>query len=249
MRIIFEKSQQLIWLKDISTMTSHTTYEVHLINKQVSTKLATNLTKYIMSNYQEYIIRRILSTFKLPEDKFNHALREITKDKRLYSNSVKNTLSKELISYFNERELNIKGIVNFKLYEYKKILSKHIESFLNNYQLNQEQNTLSQLINQLYEDTYDNHLALHIFHDSKKQQYLFYDEHLEIIDISYKESDDKFEIQNIILDQILLKLPKKIYLYTLNQRNEINQNISKLFNKYITFKETTLFPKISMNLR
>lgn len=125
---------------------NHTYTVLDLSNKDVFKKYICMLSAYIIDRYETKILKRIILKKypEIPHITVNEILKLRENENIFERKKVVEGILKE---YFAENtEGNVEGIVNFRLYEYEKILNSMAENMVDLYYLNREYDDFVELL-------------------------------------------------------------------------------------------------------
>ncbi len=133
-------------IKTVFYDNNHTYAVVDLKKPEDFDKYIKALANYIINKYESKILKRIIQ--KNHPDIPHYTVNEIvkTKDEVDYNERVE-VVENILKGYFKEnKNCNVEGIVNFRFYEYKKVLNALSEDLVDIYYLNREYDDFIELL-------------------------------------------------------------------------------------------------------
>ena len=219
---------------------NHTYAVMDTSNKVVFEKYIRVLSRYIIDKYETKILKRIIIK-NYPE--IPHAIvNEILKLKENENIGERRAVVEDILrEYFTENNQgNVEGIVNFRLYEYKKILNSMAENMVDLYYLNREYDDFVELL-RYFISVQTSRPELIFITVNKYGMYNVLDENREdITKQAVAELVPPEEAENIAFDDLLISMlislaPEKIIVE--NEENiknhQLFETIEKVFEKVI----------------
>lgn len=219
---------------------NHTYAVMDTSNKVVFEKYIRVLSRYIIDKYETKILKRIIIK-NYPE--IPHAIvNEILKLKENENIGERRAVVEDILrEYFTENNQgNVEGIVNFRLYEYKKILNSMAENMVDLYYLNREYDDFVELL-RYFISVQTSRPELIFITVNKYGMYNVLNESREdITKQAVAELVPPEEAKNIAFDDLLISMlislaPEKIIVENKEniKNHQLFETIEKVFEKVI----------------
>ncbi|MBE5813030.1 MAG: hypothetical protein E7314_05185 [Clostridiales bacterium] len=232
-----------------------------------SLKLADIITEFIIDSYEQNIIKTLI-TNDYPY--FSNSEKENIASKTLdLLNSSKNDFIKILVilkrrfhikqcilNFLSENSyIDISGIVNFRLIEYKNLLSELIEKVINEFKIQNEYKEFIAML-KFFVDTQKNRIPkLHIIFE-KDGEYSILNEHNKNItaecfkDFMNERQGNFLSNEDLLISALISLAPKKIiiHLATQDYNKKILSTIEQIFTNKVILNESLPYLELIKSL-
>lgn len=215
---------------------NHTYAVVDMSDEKVFANYIRALTRYIIDRYETKILKRII--LKNYPDIPHITVNEILKLKENENLTERRMVIEDILKeYFTENESgSVEGIVNFRLYEYKKILNSMAENMVDLYYLNREYDDFVELLRYFISVQTLRLELVFITVNSYGMYNVLNDNREDITKSALAEIVPPDEAENIAYDDLLISIlislaPKKIVVeHPENIKNkQLFETIEKVF--------------------
>lgn len=213
---------------------NHTYAVIDMSNKDVFRKYIRALSRYIIDRYETKILKRIIAK-NYPE--IPHiTVNEILKLKENENIAERRMVVEEILrEYFSENNQgSVEGIVNFRLYEYKKILNSMAENMVDLYYLNREYDDFVELLKYFISVQTSRPELIFIIVNKYGMYNVLSDKRKDITKEVMADLVPPEEAENIAYDDLLISMlislaPEKIIIE--NKENIKNQQLFETIEK------------------
>lgn len=199
------------------------------------------LTYLVLDIYENSILKNLISTeyfyFSNLEQK---SILDICMNNLNYEESVNRfeILENSFYTYLsNNKSLNLKGFIDFRLYDYIKYLDSIIDICVNKFIIDKEYlefvNVLKTYVNSFDNPTYTIHLIY------KNGESILLDENKKIISVNKNAfdahflSDITFSSNDYALNTLLTILPSNLYIHLIDQEDEFINTLKLIFDSRV----------------
>ena len=246
-------------LNDINISKNNTnSYTFNFLDKNTAlVKISDIITEFIISNYESTIIRKLVFS---DYTYFSNSEKEIIINKAAdLLNSENNDLVKILVSlkrrflikqcilkFLSENSyLHLAGFIQFRLTEYKKLLSEIIEKVINDFKIQNEYNEFIAML-KFFVDTQKNKAPrLHIIFEKNGEYTILNEYNKNITTDCFKDFLNDTENHNLnnedlLISSLITLAPKKIiiHLTSENYNKKILSTIEQIFTNKVVINET-----------
>lgn len=216
---------------------------VHYIGKNEELfiiKASKILTNCVLKFYEKKLIKRIVNTdyfyFTMLDREYIYAnCEDLLQNKN--TNEYEHRIEKILLSFVeyikSHKYFILDGFVNFRLFEYKNILSEAVDIGVNKYIVDKEYKEFIQLLQGFVNSQPNGVGTVHVIYSEgepiildEKQNVILYDKN--ILQPKYL-SDISFSSNDYCLNELLNLLPKKIILHLLVEADEFVNTLQLIF--------------------
>ena len=198
------------------------------------TKYSFELSEYIIDNYEEKILRKIIASdygYFLPYEQdeiYRISLKNKPECKNLIAVKMKDYLkNNDKVNNIISNTVGLEGFINFRLKEYKMLLTDIINRAVQEFEVKQEYETFIGLLKyfvDMQEPVYD---KIHLVGNADGEVDVFSNRKIKITGGANAD---------ILLDSILNLAPRKIYIHKIEnfKNEELINTIINIFNGKIT---------------
>ncbi len=154
-------------------------------------------------------------------------------------NECNNSIYLELLRYTNEnKSLYIDGFINFRLYNYVKILDEIVDTSVNSYIIEREYNEFIDLLKIYVENKEPCVPLVHLIYMHGESILIDDDRNIITVDDNILNatylSDISFSSNDYALNTLLCILPKKIIIHVIDGEDDFINTIKLVFGKRVT---------------
>ena len=221
-------------------------------------KIADLLSEFIISNYEINIIKKIINT---DYSYFPISEREIIANKTLdlLNTSENNDIVKILVSlkrrfHIKQSILNflstnsyvdLSGLIQFRLIEYKKLLSELIEKVINDFKVQNEYKEFIEML-KFFVDTQKNRISkLHIIFEKDGEYTLLNEQNKDITtecfkDFIHEKQNHSLSNEDLLISSLITLAPKKIIIHLTGEyyNKKILTTIEQIFTNNVVLNES-----------
>lgn len=256
----FELIKNKIIFTDISiTKNNSNSYTFHSSDQNTAMlKISDLLAEFIISNHEINIVKNIIST---DYPYFSPSERDTIRNKtlELLNTSENNDIVKILVSLkrrfhikqsilnflANNSYINLSGFIQFRLSEYKKLLSELIEKVINDFKVQNEYKEFIEML-KFFVDTQKNRIPkLHIIFE-KDGEYNLLNEHGKNIttecfkDFINDKKNYSLSNEDLLISSLITLAPKKIIIHLTGEyyNKKILATIEQIFTNKVVLNES-----------
>lgn len=202
------------------------------------------ITDTIFIFYQENILKRIIN--------INYFYFEQFEKNKIYENSIdlfkqdkqeiKENLFKQVNNYIKEnKNIVLEGIVNFRIYEYIKMLDNIVDMAVNKYIIEREYKEFIDLLKIYVNSTDAKAEIIHLIYTNGESILLDKEKNIiqmnnDINNVKYL-SDISFSSNDIALNTLLSMLPKRVEIHIIDKEDEFIETLKMIFENRIKICE------------
>jgi len=197
--------------------------------------LAKVASDFILDSIEEEKIRKIISSYRFPKNEASQIIKEIKEDngsKYKRGQILNNSLQKHLNS---SSRLNVDGMVDFRLNEYKSELMDDVENHIDEFMASKAYDEFLDLL-KYFVSLQDSKLEIVHVTGNEIDGYVLMDKFLKPID-EHMADDFMAEMNvaglkhdDILISRLISLSPHKIILHGLNEEKPIITTLKKIFN-------------------
>ena len=190
--------------------------------------------------YQKNILKRIINVNYFYFDQFEknkiyeNSIEYIKQDKQ----EIEENLFKQINHYIKEnKNIVLDGIVNFRIYEYIKMLDNIVDMAVNKYIIEREYKEFINLLKIYVNSTDTKTEIIHLIYTNGESILLDKEKNIiqmnnEINNVKYL-SDISFSSNDIALNTLLSMLPKRVEIHIIDKEDEFIETLKKIFENRI----------------
>ena len=202
------------------------------------------ITDTIFIFYQENILKRIIN--------INYFYFEQFEKNKIYENSIdlfkqdkqeiKENLFKQVNNYIKEnKNIVLEGIVNFRIYEYIKMLDNIVDMAVNKYIIEREYKEFINLLKIYVNSTDAKAEIIHLIYTNGESILLDKEKNIiqmnnDINNVKYL-SDISFSSNDMALNTLLSMLPKRVEIHIIDKEDEFIETLKMIFENRIKICE------------